>query len=60
MKPGNFSVVTYLLHVVQITSLYTYYFLPKRLFDLLHLLPCLLVMHKVDRDTFATKSSSTP
>jgi hypothetical protein len=39
---------TNLFHIIQIIGLYPDDLLVKLLLDLLHLKPCLLVMHKID------------
>lgn len=51
---------THLFHLIQIISLNTNNLLAKSLFDFLHLQPCLLVVDKVDRYAFTSKTSSSP
>src|ERR1700685_4640378 len=59
IKLGTGREWTNLLHVIQIIRLYSYNLLAEQLFDLFHLQPCLLIVHEIDRDPLAPKSSSS-
>lgn len=50
---------TYLLHLIQIIRLNPLNLLPQRPLNLLHLLPRLLIVHKVDRDTLASETAGS-
>ena len=56
-KTGNSKPCTYLFHDIKVRRFDSCDALARRLLNLLHLGPRVLVVHKVNRDTLATKAS---